>query len=174
MKERLRPLVKTLYAKTPLKPYVEKWKKEIETFDKKINCTDQKTEDVAMYRKQIQLLLEKADLILKGIESGSKTIIIESAQQIDKKAKEEAEYKIIGPVTRQFTEIYLQMLKEFVKIEYSFAETWGVNHYASSHHFQNIKERVIDAEGKIRSLEAQRKIYDDAQKQTTPLALQKK
>lgn len=167
MKARLKPLVKTLYAKTPLKPYVEKWKNEIQNYDKKVDCNDQKSEDVEMYRKQIKLLLEKGDLILKGIESASKTIIIESAQQIDEKAIEEAKFEIIGPITRQFTDTYLKMLKEFIKIEYSFPETWGVNHYAKSNNFQNIKQRVEDAESKIRRLEKLLKQYDDSQVKDT-------
>jgi hypothetical protein len=167
IKNRLRPLVKTLYAQTPLKPYTEKWLKKLNEYQQNLQPEafelklEEVKKDFGMYQTQINLLLQKGQLILEGIADGGKTQVIENAIVIDQLAELENAYQIIGPITRKFADIYLILLKEFTAIQYSWPEKWAVNHYADQNQFQNLKLRKNDTLVKIERLETLMKNYDE-------------
>jgi hypothetical protein len=160
MKQMLKPLVKMLFSMTPLKPFVEKWKKNIAAFDAKVVVAEFKKEDVTMYQTQREIILEKAKLILAGIASGDKHTVIANAREVDRKAIEEDKFEIKGPLTRKFATLYLALLEEFVKIEYSKGETYGVNHYAKEGRYLTIEKRKEDTAKKIITLTEKIQKYD--------------
>lgn len=154
------------YKLSPLNSFSKTWMKKVKNYDEKIHLTADELKNVEikkdydMYKKQVELLLKKGNLILEGIQSGSKTKAFANAKVIDQLAIEENEFKIVGPITRGFTDLYLKLLNEFITLNYTDIEHDMVNSYAHSMQFQTIEARVQDARDKIVNFTIQKDAYD--------------
>ena len=163
LKGQLKQEVKHLFEQTPLKPFTEKWTKKLHDYQANVEITadlkDEKViEDFNEYKKLNELLLDKGKLILAGIEDIHKTQT--NAVEIDRLALKENNFKIVGPITRDFAKVYLELLTEFSKQNYSTLETLGVSLYARISGFQSISQREKDTINKIKCVNEKIHQYD--------------
>lgn len=164
-KSNAEPIIKTsselqkIFSKTVLKPFTEKWMAEVKKYhaEYKIQPSAQKN-DIEIYERQIEILLQKGTLVLDGIQNISNSV--KNAKTVDELSKQENQFKIVGTVTRAFAKFYLNYLEAFIALKFSTIEKVGISVFGATYNFQSVSERRKDAKLKKEALQKQIDQFD--------------
>ena len=99
------------------------WKKKFEDFEKEqknpSEIKAEELEDYITYKKQIDILKQKVDLIIDGSEHAShRKANVKKAEALTK----EENFSIKGPITRKFAELNEQYQSDYSHVQFSTAE----------------------------------------------------
>jgi len=162
--------VKPKKSITILEPFVEKWEVEFKRFQSNYKAEDldeENKKDYAAYQKQMDILSKKAEYFFDGINNFSRAPA--NARKIDAMSELEKQFKIVGPITRDFSDIYRKYLEDFINLKFSKIEKATIFTFAKTYKFQTLSQRKKEARMQSQRLELEIQKYDNALKYTSSM-----
>lgn len=156
-------IMSRIYKLSPLYGFSKTWEKKVNEFEARMKeqKVEEAKEDLETYKNLVDVLRKKGNLIITSIESGDSQTVYESTRQVDALAAgKENEFKIVGPITRQFADLYLELLTNFTQLKYLDIERDETNKRAERERYLTIEQRIEDAHKKIKRVETQKIAYD--------------